>query len=128
MKGLRILISILFLICSSTSMNAQKKVVILDSIQANKIITELVQKDFLTLELKTLIKMDSVSRIRIDALIKSNDKLMLAYKEKEFQVSDLNLVIKNKDRVISKEKSKNKFLKIVSIASLAATGLLLITR
>jgi len=109
-------------------MNAQKKVVILDSIQANKIITELVQKDFLTLELKTLIKMDSVSRIRIDALIKSNDKLMLAYKEKDLQVSDLNLVIKNKDRVISKEKSKNKFLKIVSIASLAATGLLLITR
>ena len=109
-------------------MNAQKKVVILDSIQANKIITELVQKDFLTIELKTLIKMDSVSRLRIDTLIKSNDKLMLAYKEKEFQVEDLNLVIKNKDKLISREKSKNKLLKVVSIASLAVTGLLLITR
>ena len=109
-------------------MNAQKKVVILDSIQANKIITELVQKDFLSLELKTLVKMDSVSRLRISTLIKSNDQLMLAYKEKDLQVEDLNLVIKNKDKIISRERSKNKLLKVVSIASLATTGLLLVTR
>lgn len=109
-------------------MNAQKKVVILDSIQANKIITELVQKDFLSLELKTLVKMDSVSRLRISTLIKSNDQLMLAYKEKDLQVEDLNLIIKNKDKIISREKSKNKLLKVVSIASLAITGLLLVTR
>lgn len=109
-------------------MNAQKKVVILDSIQANKIITELVQKDFLSLELKTLVKMDSVSRLRISTLIKSNDQLMLAYKEKDLQVEDLNLVIKNKDKIISRERSKNKLLKVVSIASLAITGLLLVTR
>jgi alanine dehydrogenase len=109
-------------------MNAQKKVVILDSIQANKIITELVQKDFLNLELKTLIKMDSVSRLRIDTLIKSNNQLMLAYKEKDLQVGDLNIVIKNKDKIILKEKSKNKFLKVVSLLSLGMTGILLITR
>jgi alanine dehydrogenase len=109
-------------------MSAQKKVVILDSIQANKIITELVQKDFLSLELKTLIKMDSVSRLRIDTLIKSNSQLMLAYKEKDLQVGNLNLVIKNKDKIISKEKSKNKFLKVVSLLSLGMTGILLITR
>lgn len=109
-------------------MNAQKKVVILDSIQANKIITELVHKDFLSLELKTLVKMDSVSRLRISTLIKSNDQLMLAYKEKDLQVEDLNLVIKNKDKIISRERSKNKLLKVVSIASLAITGLLLVTR
>jgi len=103
-------------------------VVILDSIQANKIITELVQKDFLTLEVKTLVRMDSLSRIRIQTLLSSNDKLMLAYKEKELQVGDLNLVIKNKDKIISKEKSKNKFLKVVSLLSLGMTGILLITR
>lgn len=109
-------------------MNAQKKVVILDSIQANKIITELIQKDFLTLEVKTLIKMDSISRSRISTLSKSNNKLMLAYKEKDLQVGDLNLVIKNKDKIISKEKSKNKFLKVVSLLSLGLTGILVITR
>lgn len=53
---------------------------------------------------------------------------MLAYKEKELQVGDLNLVIKNKDKIISKEKSKNKFLKVVSLLSLGMTGILLITR
>lgn len=109
-------------------MSAQKKVVILDSIQANKIITELVQKDFLTLEVKTLVRMDSLSKLRIQTLGRSNDKLMLAYKEKELQVGDLNLVIKNKDKIISKEKSKNKFLKVVSLLSLGMTGILLITR
>lgn len=109
-------------------MSAQKKVVILDSIQANKIITELVQKDFLTLEVKTLVRMDSLSRLRINTLSRSNDKLMLAYKEKDLQVGDLNLVIKNKDKIISKEKSKNKFLKVVSLLSLGMTGILLITR
>lgn len=109
-------------------MNAQKKVVILDSIQANKIITELIQKDFLTLEVKTLVKMDSISRSRISTLSKSNNQLMLAYKEKDLQVGDLNLVIKNKDKIISKEKSKNKFLKVVSLLSLGLTGILVITR
>lgn len=109
-------------------MSAQKKVVILDSIQANKIITELIQKDFLTLEVKTLVRMDSLSRLRINTLSRSNDKLMLAYKEKDLQVGDLNLVIKNKDKIISKEKSKNKFLKVVSLLSLGMTGILLITR
>ena len=53
---------------------------------------------------------------------------MLAYKEKDLQVEDLNLVIKNKDKIISRERSKNKLLKVVSIASLAITGLLLVTR
>jgi hypothetical protein len=72
--------------------------------------------------------MDSVSRLRISTLIKSNDQLMLAYKEKDLQVEDLNLVIKNKDKIISRERSKNKLLKVVSIASLAITGLLLVTR
>jgi hypothetical protein len=109
-------------------MSAQKKVVILDSIQANKIITELVQKDFLTLEVKTLIKMDSLSRDRILILKQSNKELLNAYNQKNLQINNLNLVIENNVKAIAKEKSKNKFLKIVSISSLAATGILLIIR
>jgi hypothetical protein len=109
-------------------MNAQKKVVILDSIQANKIITELVQKDFLTLEVKTLIKMDSLSRDRILILKQSNKELLNAYNQKNLQINNLNLVIENNVKAIAKEKSKNKFLKAVSLLSLGMTGILLITR
>jgi hypothetical protein len=109
-------------------MSAQKKVVILDSIQANKIITELVQKDFLTLEVKTLIKMDSLSRDRILILKQSNKELLNAYNQKNLQINNLNLVIENNVKAIAKEKSKNKFLKAVSLLSLGMTGILLITR
>ncbi|MFY8248084.1 MAG: hypothetical protein ACOVJ5_00085 [Gloeomargaritales cyanobacterium] len=109
-------------------MNAQKKVVILDSLQSSKIITELIQKDFLKLEVKTLIKMDSLSRQRIVILKKSNEELLSAYNQKNLQINNLNLVIENNVKTIAKEKSKNKFLKVVSLLSLGITGILLITR
>lgn len=109
-------------------MNAQQKVVILDSIQAKKIIKELIEKDALKSENSLLLKMDSISRSRIQVLKLSNDKLLLAYNEKEGQVLSLNKVIDNDKKIIAKEKSKNKFLKVVSLLSLITTGVLLITR
>ena len=109
-------------------MNAQEKVVILDSLQAKKIIRELIEKDALKSDNAVLIKMDSISKSRIQALRLSNDKLLLAYNEKENQVLALNKVIENDKKIIAKEKSKNKFLKVVSLLSLITTGVLLITR
>ena len=109
-------------------MNAQEKVVILDSLQAKKIIRELIEKDALKSDNAVLIKMDSISKSRIQALRLSNDKLLLAYNEKENQVLTLNKVIENDKKIIAKEKSKNKFLKVVSLLSLITTGVLLITR
>ena len=100
----------------------------LDSIQAKKIIKELIEKDALVDEVKLLIKMDSISKSRILTLQKSNDMLMSAYKEKDLQVLNLNAIISNNDKIISREKSKNKFLKFVSLLSVATTGILLITR
>jgi hypothetical protein len=72
--------------------------------------------------------MDSLSRDRILILKQSNKELLNAYNQKNLQINNLNLVIENNVKAIAKEKSKNKFLKIVSIASLAATGILLIIR
>ena len=109
-------------------MNAQEKVVILDSLQAKKIIKELIEKDALKSDNAVLIKMDSISKSRIHTLKLSNDKLLLAYSEKENQVLSLNKVIENDRKIISKEKSKNKFLKVVSLLSLITTSVLLITR
>lgn len=128
MKELRLLIGTLSLICSSSSISAQEKVVILDSIKARIIIHQLIERDFLIEEVFVLKKMDSVSQKRIATLQKSNSTLMEAYSSKEKQLALIEAASKNKDRIIKKEKSKNKFLKFVSLLSVTVTGILLITR
>lgn len=53
---------------------------------------------------------------------------MEAYSSKEKQLALIEAASKNKDRIIKKEKSKNKFLKFVSLLSVTVTGILLITK
>ena len=101
---------------------------ILDSIQAKIIIHQLIERDFLIEEVFVLKKMDSVSQKRISTLQKSNSTLMEAYSSKEKQLALIEAASKNKDTIIKKEQSKNKFLKFVSLLSVTVTGILLITR
>ena len=101
---------------------------ILDSIKAKIIIHQLIERDFLVEEVFVLKKMDSVSQSRIAILKKSNSTLMEAYNSKEKELMLVESASKNKDRIIKKEQSKNKFLKFVSLLSVTVTGILLITR
>lgn len=106
MKKLKSLISILFLICSLTLTSAQEKVVILDSIQSNKIINELTHYDFLKfndsiqkIDLERFKKLDSISQARILNLKESASKLEKAYSKKESETNDLNGIIINWEKI-----------------------------
>jgi len=109
-------------------MSAQEKVVVLDSVQAKIIVLQLIERDFLVNEVFVLKKMDSISSKRIANLELSNKSLMEAYKSKENQLNLIAAASKNKDVIIKKTQSKNKFYKFVSLLSVTVTGILLITR
>jgi hypothetical protein len=109
-------------------MSAQEKVVVLDSVQAKIIALQLIERDFLVNEVFVLKKMDSISSKRIANLELSNKELMGAYVSKEIQLKLIEAASKNKDVIIKKTQSKNKFYKFVSLLSVTVTGILLITR
>lgn len=86
--------------------NAQKKVVILDSIQSNKIINELTHYDFLKftdsiqkLDIERFKQLDSISQVRILNLKESASKLEKAYSLKESETDDLNGIIINWEKI-----------------------------
>lgn len=103
-----------------------KKVVILDSIQANKIINQLVQGDIAKAELKISKQMDSLSKKRIETLKTANFNLLKAYDEKVLESSELKKSIESQAKIIRKEKNKKNFYKIVSIATTSALLFLII--
>jgi len=129
MKKSNWLISILFLICSLTSTSAQnKKVVILDSIQAKKIINQLIQGDVAKAELKIFKQMDSVSKSRISTLRQASKLLEIAYSEKESEANSLKTVIEMNEKIIRREKNKKNFYKYLSYLGIGATGYLILTK
>ncbi len=120
--------SILFLICSITLMSAQnKKVVILDSIQSNKIITQLIQGDFAKAELKNYKKMDTISKERIKVLKNANLNLLKAFEEKDLEASKYKDAVSIQEKIIKKEKNKKNFYKATSfVAIIILAGLIII--
>ena len=121
------MISILFLICSSISTNAQnKKVVILDSLQSKKIINQLIQGDVAKAENKIYRQMDSVLNHRIKTLYLANESLIKAFDEKQLEVNQYKDAVKNQEKIISKENNKKNFYKITSVVGLSTTILLLL--
>ena len=118
---------ILFLICSSISMSAQsKKAVILDSVQAKKIITQLIQGDVAKAENKLLKQADSISRKRILTLKEASKQLEKAFLEKELEAISLRKDIDVKDKIIKREKAKKSFWKITGIVGISTTTFLLL--
>lgn len=118
---------ILFLICSSISMSAQsKKAVILDSIQAKKIITQLIQGDVAKEENKLLKQADCISRKRILTLKEASKQLEKAFLEKELEAISLRKDIDVKDKIITREKAKKSFWKITGIIGISTTTFLLL--
>jgi len=110
-------------------MNAQnKKVVILDSIQANKIINQLVQGDISKAELKIFKQMDSVSKKRIETLKSANFNLLKAYDERVLETSELKNAIEIQSKIIRKEKNKKNFYKIATYLTTGCLGVLILTK
>ena len=118
---------ILFLICNGISMSAQsKKAVILDSVQAKKIITQLIQGDVAKAENKLLKQADSISQKRIFTLKEASKQLEKAYLEKELESISLRKDIDVKDKIIKREKAKKSFWKITGIVGISTTTFLLL--
>lgn len=107
-------------------MTAQSKVVILDSIQANKIINQLVQGDIAKAELKIFKQMDTLSKKRIETLKTANFNLLKAYDERVLESAELKKSIESQAEIIHKEKNKKNFYKIASIAFASVLAFLII--
>lgn len=115
------------MICSTTLISAQnKKVVILDSIQAKKIISQLIQGDAAKAENKILKQADSVSQKRILTLKEASKQLEKAFLKKELEAVSLRKDIDVKDKIIKREKAKKNFWKITGIVSISTTSFLLL--
>lgn len=127
LKKSNLLASIAFLICSAISMNAQEKVVILDSIQSAKIITQLINGDACKAELKIVKNLLKNEEERTSLLKEQNQLLLNAYKEKDKESLALSEIIFNDEKIIKKEKNKKTFWKYIGIVSLSLSGFLLIT-
>ena len=128
MKKSNWLISILLVICSSISTNAQnKKVVILDSLQSKKIITQLIQGDVAKAENKIYRQMDSVLNDRIKTLYLANENLLKAFDEKQSEVNQYKESVKLQQKVIKKEKNKKNIWKTIAVSiSVGASYLLFV--
>jgi hypothetical protein len=111
-------------------MSAQpsKKVVILDSVQAKKIINQLVAGDVAKAELKIFKQMDSVSQKRILTLKEASKMLEKAYSEKEKEVGSLKSVIESKDKIINRERNKKQFWKITGIVGVSTSIFLVLLK
>lgn len=95
-----------------------KKVVILDSIQANKIINQLVSGDVAKAENKQFSKMDSIMKIRLKDAKNSNRDLLKAIKQKQKEADELNLSILEKNNALSKQKTKTTIFASIGVTSL----------
>lgn len=116
----------MFLICSVILTSAQsKKVVILDSIQSNKIITQLVSGDFAKAELKIYKQLDTVSQDRIQTLQSANNSLLKAFDEKQSEVDQFKIAVEKQEKIIKKEKNKKNFYKITTLAGIIGSVFLL---
>jgi hypothetical protein len=120
------LTAILFLICSPILTSAQNKVVILDSIQANKIIKQLIQGDVAKAKLIVCEQMDSLSQERIKGLKTANSSLLSAYNEKQLETNNYKEVVNVQEKIIKKEKRKKNFFKISTFISIGASFYLLL--
>jgi hypothetical protein len=115
-------------ICSSISTNAQnKKVVILDSLQSKKIITQLIQGNVAKAENKIYRQMDSVLNDRIKTLYLANENLLKAFDEKQSEVNQYKESVKLQQKVIKKEKNKKNIWKTIAVSiSVGASYLLFV--
>jgi hypothetical protein len=108
-------------------MSAQsKKAVILDSVQAKKIITQLIQGDVAKAENKLLKQADSISQKRILTLKEASKQLEKAFLEKELEAISLRKDIDVKDKIIKRENAKKSFWKITGIVGISTTTFLLL--
>jgi hypothetical protein len=125
MKKLKLLISIAFLICNFTLTIAQSKVVILDSIQAKKIILQLEKGDLAIKENIVWSKLDTTSQMRISNLQLANDNLLKAFDEKQKETNQYKDAVKIQEKIIKKESNKKNFYKITTLVLLVSTILLI---
>ena len=130
MRKSNLSIIILLVVCSLISLTAtaQSKVVILDSITANKVIKDLVRYDIAKQLLSNCNQRDSISQMRIKTFQKANTSLLRAFNEKNTQSQEQTKIIDLKDRVISKEVNKKNFWKITTYLSVGISFYLLLLR
>ena len=130
MKRLNWLTVILLVLCSLTlqTATAQSKVVILDSITANKVINDLVRYDVSKQLLKNCEQRDSISQMRIKSFQKANVSLLRAYNEKVGQSNEQTKIIDLKGKIISKERNKKNFWKITTYLSVGLSFYLLLLK
>jgi MinD-like ATPase involved in chromosome partitioning or flagellar assembly len=111
---------ILLVICNLFSITgtAQKKAVILDSIQSKKVIKDVVRLDYLikkdSINKKVLFQYkasDSTANVEIDKLRKSIEKKDEAFAHKESETKDLNGIIINWEKIYNKEVNKKEIYK-----------------
>jgi hypothetical protein len=95
-----------------------KKVVVLDSLQANKIINQLVSGDVAKAENKQFAKMDSIMKIRLKESKAANFDLLKSYKQKQKEVNELNLSISEKNTALTKQKNKTTILAAIGGTSI----------
>ena len=121
---------ILLVVCSITlqTATAQSKVVILDSITANKVINDLVRYDVSKQLLKNCEQRDSISQMRIKSFQKANVSLLRAYNEKVGQSNEQTKIIDLKGKIISKERNKKNFWKITTYLSVGLSFYLLLLK
>ena len=121
---------ILLVISSFTlqTVTAQNKVVILDSVTANKVIKDLIRYDVCTQLLNNCNKRDSISQIRIKTFQKANTSLLSAYNEKVAQSTEQGKTIDLKDKIISKEVNKKNFWKITTYLSIGLSFYVLLLK
>lgn len=100
--------------------SAQKKVVILDSIQSVKIIKDLVSGDVCRAELKVSDSIISVIKKRLEVQASANDTLMLAYKAKEQEVDALNEIVSNTEKIVRRERRKKNIWMYIAAGLTAA--------
>lgn len=141
MKKSNWLIAILLVICSVISTNAtaqskgetkrENKVVILDSVPANKVINDLVSGDAakaMNKVLKSQIKIKTLAiqgqTSQIHDLKKQLSFMKLAATENDTIKAKLNKEIVNDKQVIKKEKNKKTFWQVLSITLAVFAGYL----
>ena len=101
------------------TVTGQNKVVILDSITANKVIKDLIRYDVSKQLLNNCNQRDSISQIRIKSFLSANTSLLTAYNEKVAQSTEQSKTIDLKDKIIGKEVNKKNFWKITTYLSVA---------
>jgi hypothetical protein len=122
-------------LCSaiSTSATAQAKKVILDSIPAHKVISDLIGGDVAKAELKIsrAVNADKTEVIKkqvsvIDDLKTQKTDLFLVVQQKDGVIATQNEIISNDKKIIVREKTKKTFWEILSGSLLVLIGYLVI--